>query len=124
MGPGGGDVRRGLVQGEGLGRAAFLAFGVSARAATLRVTRSLASACRMARLSARCPMVTVVVEYPAAIAASACRTLAAVSSRSFRAPMTVRIGSMTFWFFLTVLAERPSPFPVTGPAGRARCLAA
>ena len=30
--------------------------GVSARAATLRVTRSLASACRMARLSARCPM--------------------------------------------------------------------
>ena len=30
--------------------------GVSARAATLRLTRSLASACRMARLSARCPI--------------------------------------------------------------------
>ena len=41
--------------------------GVSARAATLRLTRSLASACRMARLSARCPMVTAAVEYPAAI---------------------------------------------------------
>jgi hypothetical protein len=44
----------------------------------------------------------------AAIVASACRTSAAVSWRSFRAPMTVRIGSSTFWFFLTVLAERPS----------------
>ena len=32
--------------------------GVSTRAATLRATRSLASACRMARLSARWPMVT------------------------------------------------------------------
>src|SRR5215831_8912742 len=51
--------------------------GASARAATLRATRSLASACRMARLSARCPMVTAAVEYPAAMAASACRTSAA-----------------------------------------------
>jgi hypothetical protein len=25
-----------------------------------------------------------------------------------RAPMTVRIGSRTFWFFLMVLGERPS----------------
>jgi hypothetical protein len=33
----------------------------------------LASACRMARLSARCPMVTAAVEYPAAMAASAFR---------------------------------------------------
>jgi hypothetical protein len=38
----------------------------------------------MARLSARCPMVTAAVEYPAAIAASACRTSSAVSSRSLR----------------------------------------
>src|SRR5215469_11019319 len=38
--------------------------GVSARAATLRATRSLASACRMARLSARCPMLTAALEYP------------------------------------------------------------
>ena len=39
--------------------------GVSARVATLRLIRSLASACRMARLSARCPMLTAAVEYPA-----------------------------------------------------------
>jgi hypothetical protein len=53
-------------------------------------------------------MLTAAVEYRAAIAASARRTSAAVSSRSFRAPMALRIGSRTFWFFLTVLAERPS----------------
>ena len=53
-------------------------------------------------------MLTAAVEYPAAIAASACRTSAAVRSRSLRAPMTSRIGSRTFWFFVTVLAERPS----------------
>ena len=29
-------------------------------------------------------------------------------SRSLRAPMTARIGSRTFWFLVTVLAERPS----------------
>jgi hypothetical protein len=60
-------------------------WGVSARVATLRLTRSLASACRMARLSARCPMLTAAVEYPAAIAASAWRTSAAVRSRSLGA---------------------------------------
>jgi hypothetical protein len=43
-------------------------------------------------------MLTAAVEYPAAMA---------VSSRSLRAPMTFRIGSSTFWFFLTVLGERP-----------------
>jgi hypothetical protein len=48
------------------------------------------------------------VEYRAAIVASACRTSAAVSWRSLRVPMTFRIGSRTFWFFFTVLAERPS----------------
>ena len=53
-------------------------------------------------------MLTAAVEYPAAMAASACRTSAAVRSRSFRAPMTVRIGSSTFWFFVIVLGERPS----------------
>ena len=53
-------------------------------------------------------MHTAAVEYPAAIAASACRTSAAVRSRSFRAPITVRIGSSKFWFFVTVLGERPS----------------
>ena len=53
-------------------------------------------------------MLTAAVEYPAAIAASACRTAAAVRSRSLRAPMTARIGSRTFWFLVTVLAERPS----------------
>ena len=53
-------------------------------------------------------MLTAAVEYPAAIAASACRTSAAVRSRSLRAPMTFRIGSRTFWFFVIVLAERPS----------------
>jgi hypothetical protein len=36
------------------------------------------------------------------------RTSAADRSRSFRAPMTARIGSRTFWFFLMVLGERPS----------------
>ena len=53
-------------------------------------------------------MLTAAVEYPAAIAASACRTSAAVRSRSLRAPMTARIGSSMFWFFVTVLGERPS----------------
>ncbi|MGO8896609.1 MAG: hypothetical protein ACLQB1_43980 [Streptosporangiaceae bacterium] len=53
-------------------------------------------------------MVTAALEYPAAMVASACRTSAAVRSRSFRAPMTVRIGCRTFWFFLIVLGERPS----------------
>jgi len=43
---------------------------------------SAEEACRTARLSARCPIVTEAVEYPAAIAASACRTSAAVSPRS------------------------------------------
>jgi hypothetical protein len=53
-------------------------------------------------------MLTAALEYRAAIAASACRTSAAVSSRSLRAPMTVRLDSRTFWFFLTVFGERPS----------------
>ena len=53
-------------------------------------------------------MLTAAVEYPAAMAASACRASAAVRSRSLRAPMTLRIGSRTFWFFLTVFGERPS----------------
>jgi hypothetical protein len=43
-------------------------------------------------------MLTAVVEYPVAIAASARLTSAAVSSRSLRAPMTFRIGARTFWF--------------------------
>jgi hypothetical protein len=53
-------------------------------------------------------MVTAAVEYPAAISVSACRTSAAVRSRSLRAPMDFRIGSRTFWFLVTVLGERPS----------------
>ena len=53
-------------------------------------------------------MVTAALEYRAAIVDSAFLTSAAVSSRSLRAPMTFRIGSRTFWFFLIVLAERPS----------------
>jgi hypothetical protein len=53
-------------------------------------------------------MLTAAVEYPAAMAASAWRTSAAVRSRSVQAPMTARIGSRTFWFLVTVLGERPS----------------
>jgi hypothetical protein len=53
-------------------------------------------------------MVTAALEYPVAILESACRASLAVSWRSFRAPMTFRIGSSTFSFFLIVLAERPS----------------
>jgi hypothetical protein len=53
-------------------------------------------------------MVTAALEYPAAIWASAFLTSAAVSSRSLRAPMTVRIGARTFWFLVIVLGERPS----------------
>ncbi|HEX3194193.1 MAG TPA: hypothetical protein VHS30_30850 [Streptosporangiaceae bacterium] len=53
-------------------------------------------------------MLTAAVEYPAAIFDSACRTSAADRSRSFRAPMTARIGSRTFWFLVMVLGERPS----------------
>ena len=53
-------------------------------------------------------MLTAAVEYPAAMAARACRTSAAVRSRSLRAPITVRIGSSMFWFLVTVLGERPS----------------
>jgi hypothetical protein len=62
----------------------------------------------MARLSARCPMLTAAVEYPAAMAASACRTSAADRSRSLPAPMTFRRGSRTFWFLVMILGERPS----------------
>jgi hypothetical protein len=51
-------------------------------------------------------MVTAALEYPAAIVASVWRTSAAVSSRSLSAPTA--FGSRTFWFFLIVLAERPS----------------
>jgi len=54
------------------------------------------------------PAGTAAVEYLAAMTASACRTSAAVRSRSLRAPMTARIGCRTFWFLVTVLAERPS----------------
>jgi hypothetical protein len=62
-------------------------------------------------------MVTAALEYPAAIFDSACRTSAAVSSRSLQAPTAVRIGSRTFWFFLIVLAERPSsPWAIQSPA--------
>ncbi len=84
--------------------------------ATLRVMRSLASACRRARLSARCPIETAAVEYPAAIAARACRTSAADRSRSLRAPMTFRRGSRTFWFFVMVVgaAFEPVGEPVVG----------
>jgi hypothetical protein len=53
-------------------------------------------------------MVTAAVEYPAAIVESACLASAAVRSRSLRAPITVRIGSRTFWFLVIVLGERPS----------------
>src|SRR6201990_266281 len=91
--------------------------GVSARAATLRLIRSLASACRMARLSARCPIETAAVEYPAAMAASAWRTSAAVRSRSLRAPMTARIGSGAVLVFVMGLcggAARPGGEPVPG----------
>jgi hypothetical protein len=82
--------------------------GVLTRVATSRLTKSLASACRMARFSARCPMVTAELAYPAAIVDSASRTSAAGSSRSFRTPVTFRIGSITFWIFSTALAERPA----------------
>ena len=41
-------------------------------------------------------MLTAAVEYPAAMAASACWTSAAERSRSLRAPITVRIGSSMF----------------------------
>src|SRR6185437_8937456 len=57
-----------------------------ARPAGAAGCRAVASACRMARLSARCPIETAAVEYPAAMAASAWRTSAADRSRSFRAP--------------------------------------
>ena len=53
-------------------------------------------------------MVTAALEYRVAIAASAWRTSAAVSSRSLRVPMTFRIASRTFWFLVIVLGERPS----------------
>ena len=62
-------------------------------------------------------MVTAAVEYPAAMAASACRTSAADRSRSLRAPMTARIGSSTFWFLVMVVGERPSrPWASQSPA--------
>jgi hypothetical protein len=63
-------------------------------------------------------MLTAALEYRAAIAARAWRTSSADRSRSLRAPMTVRIGCRTFWFFVTVLAERPSsPLPGGQPHG-------
>ncbi len=83
-------------------------FGVSTSVATLRPTRSRASAWRIARVSALWPIATAAVEYRAAIAVSAWRTSSAVSSRSLLAPIAIRIGARTFSFFLIVLADRPS----------------
>jgi hypothetical protein len=65
-------------------------------------------------------MLTAAVEYRAAMTASACRTSAAVTSRSFRAPMTARIGSRTFWFLVTALAERPSSPPASQSSAACR----
>ena len=62
-------------------------------------------------------MLTAAVEYPAAMTASACRTSAADRSRSFRAPIGVRIGSSTFWFFLTVLGRALQPVGEPVPGG-------
>ena len=67
-------------------------------------------------------MVTAALKYPAAIAASAYRTSSAVSSRSFRAPTIFRIGSRTFWFFLIVLAERPSSPWASQPSAACRAV--
>src|SRR5690349_22354665 len=103
----GGHDGHGLVQGQRLDGRPCWPLGVSARMATLRVTRSLASACRMARLSARCPIETAAVEYPAAMAARAWRTSAAVRSRGWRGPMTFRIGARGLWVLVAVLAEGP-----------------
>ena len=75
--------------------------------ATLRLTRSRASACRIVRVSALCPMATAALEYRWAIAASARWTSLAVSSRSRMPPIVARIGVRTFSFFLIVLADRP-----------------
>lgn len=82
--------------------------GVSTSVATFRPTRSRASACRIARVNALCPMVTAALEYFSAMTASACCTSPAVSSRSFLPPMVARIGVRTFSFFLTVLGDRPT----------------
>ena len=64
-------------------------------------------------------MLTAAVEYPAAIAASAWRTSAAVRSRSLRAPMTLRMGSRTFWH---VLLAEPVRLVMTSGSGAAPSL--
>jgi hypothetical protein len=84
QGPGRGHDRNRLVEGQRLGWPAVLAFGGVGQGGD------------------------VAVEYPAAIVARARRTSAVVSSRSLRAPVNVRIGARTFWFFVMVLGERPS----------------
>src|SRR5258707_2831367 len=105
---GGCQERRCLVQGLAHARPPGLPLGVSTSVATLRPTRSRASAWRIARVSALWPIATAAVEYRAAIAVSAWRTSSAVSSRSLLAPIAIRIGARTFSFFLIVLADRPS----------------
>src|SRR5258707_2324039 len=90
-----------------LGRPAW-PFGVSTSVATLRPTRSRASAWRMTRVSALWPMVTAAVEHRAAIVVSAWWTSAAVSSRSLRAPIAVRLGGHLLMPVATRALERRS----------------
>jgi hypothetical protein len=94
-------------------------FGVSTSMAALRPTRSRAAACRIARVSALCPIATAALEERPAIVISVWCTSAAVSSRSFRAPILARTGARTCSFFWIVLADRPpSPSFSQSPAAR------
>jgi len=107
--PGRGRERCGLVQGQGLGWSAFLALGGIGQDGDVAADQVVGFGVPDGALERKVPMLTAAVEYPAAMAASACRTSAAVRSRSFRAPMTARMGSRTFWFLVTVLGSgRPA----------------
>jgi hypothetical protein len=66
--------------------------------ATLRRTRSRASAWRIARVSALSPIPTAAVEYRVAMVVRARWTSAALSSRSLLAPIAIKMGARTFWF--------------------------
>ncbi len=82
--------------------------GTLASEATLRPTRSLASAMWIARTSALRAISSVRVDRSADSSASADLTWRAVRSRSLAEPINVVSGSSTSRYADTVFAERPS----------------
>ena len=68
---GDGKECRRLLQSEALARPPALPLGGADERSDVRPTKSRASACRIARVSALCPMATAALEYRSAIVVSA-----------------------------------------------------